>query len=247
MCGGGLFYYLAELLANPWDGPLNRFIFSNADISYFPLVLLAIYAFFPAYKYGSKIFKFTTVTLLFLSILLFAVKSSYAGLGLLGIVMKFTAGAVLSYVLLKAKSIFRSIYMLVLILMIAVEVRLIPLTSLEQWGPTAWILALGAGLAIYDICQKNSRRYDLTNIDRVLFAAIFAFFVLLNYHATVIAPVGSLSFLNLIFFKYIFAVGILTGQIWGQVQNQRETAKEGCQQIPEKTTVEKESAQVPVH
>ena len=247
MCGGGLFLYLAELLANPWDGPINRFIFSNADISYFPLVLLAIFAFFPIYKNGSRIIKFITVPLLLLSILLFAVKSSYAGLGLLGMVMKFTAGAVLSYALLNAKSIFKSIYMLILILMIAVETRLIPLIGLEQWGPTAWILALGTALAIYDVCQKNSRRYDLTNIDQVLIAAIFAFFVLLNFNASVIMPVGSLSLINLIFFKYIFATGIITGHIWGQIQSQRKTAKEGCQQIAEKRPDEKESAKVPVH
>lgn len=247
MCGSGFFLYLADLLANPWDGPLNRFIFSNADVSFFPLIILAIYAFFPIYKYGSKILKFTTVTLLFLAILLFAVKSSYAGLGMLGMVMKFTAGAVLSYALLKVKSIFRSIYMLALIIIIGLEARLIPIAGLEQWNPTAWILALGVGLAVYHICQMNSRRYDLTNIDRVLFGAILAFFTLLNFHASVVAPVGALSLLNLILFKYIFAAGIIAGHIWGVLQNWRKNTLMGCQHIPKQIADEKKSNRVSVH
>lgn len=222
MCGGGLFFYLADLLANPWDGPINRFIFSHADISFFPLIVLAVYAVYPVYKYGSNILKTATVTLLFSTILLFALKSSYAGIGMLGIVMKFSAGGLLSYAMMKARPLPRSIYMLVLVTMILIEVRLLPISGIEQWGLITWVLALGCGVAIYNICLQNARRFNLTGIDRVMIGAIFAFFVLLNYHGTVLAPVGTFSLVNTIFFKYIFAVGIVAGHIYAQFRIQRE-------------------------
>ena len=226
MCGGGLFFYLADLLANPWDGPVNRFIFSHADIAFFPLIILAIYAFYPVYKYGSNSIKTTTVILLFSAILLFALKSSFAGIGMLGMVMKFTAAGLLSYALMLAKPFPRTIYMLVLVGMILVEVRLLPISGIEQWGLITWILALGSAVFIYDICRQHARRFDLTGIDRVMIGTIFGFFVLLNFHGTVIAPIGTFSLVNTIFFKYIFAVGIVAGHIYAQFKLQRESREQ---------------------
>lgn len=196
-------------------------MFSQAELTFFPLLILAFFGFNAIYRSNLKGVKYIAGAVLLFSILFFTIQSSIAGLGFLGAALKFLAGASISLYLLNTKPVKNSLFMLVVVLILALESRIIAFPGIESLNILTWLFALAAGYSGYRIFAILKPLQSIPMSARIITAIALSVSVLMNVNATIIMPVGTFSIVNLLCFKYIFALGLIVGHILGQMERSR--------------------------